>query len=185
MPEVVRDKIFTEIQKGGVAGPFVHPPFHNFRISPLGVVPKKEQDSYRLIHHLSFPKGGSINDQISDDLASVHYATFEDALVKILNLGQGALLAKADVQSAFCLLPINPLSFNSLGFSFDDCFFFDRCLPMGCSLFCKYFEAFATLIELVVKVHSGSCFILHYLDDFLFPGNSFSDCPEPFFENLC
>lgn len=175
LPEVVREKIFREIQEGRVAGPFLYPPFHNFRISPLGVVPKKEKDSYRLIHQLSFPKGNSLNDQISEESASVRYSTFEDALL-IHRLGQGVFLAKADVQSTFRLLPNNPLSFNSVGFYFDDCFFFDRCLPMGCSLSCTYFEAFTTFIEWVVKFRSGSCFILHYLDDFLFLGHSFTDC---------
>lgn len=64
------------------------------------------------------------------------------ALVKIRMLGQGALLAKEDIKSAFLLLPIHPLAFNSLGVFFNYHFYFDNCLPMGCSLSCHYFEMF-------------------------------------------
>lgn len=41
-PDVVREKIAKELASGRVAGPFKCAPFVNFRISPLGVVPKKE-----------------------------------------------------------------------------------------------------------------------------------------------
>lgn len=64
--------------------------------------------------------------------------------------GKGALLAKAHIKSAFILLPISPLSFNSFGFCFDDLYFFDMCLLMGCSLSCTYFESFAFVLQLVV-----------------------------------
>lgn len=49
-------------------------------------------------------------------VCSVSYASFEDALVKIRSFGIGALMAKADIKSAFCLLPLSPSAFNSLGF---------------------------------------------------------------------
>ena len=40
-PEVVDAKISKELQAGRLAGPFRIRPFYPFRISPLGVVPKK------------------------------------------------------------------------------------------------------------------------------------------------
>ena len=90
-PEVVRKKILKEVREGRVAGPFASPPFVNFRISPLGIVPKKEPNAYRLIHHLSFPAGSSLNDDIDTSLSSVSYSTFEDAIKVIRRLGQGAI----------------------------------------------------------------------------------------------
>lgn len=84
--------------------------------------------------------------------------------------GQGALQAKADIKSMFRLLPISPLSFNSFGFCFDDLYFIDMCLPMGCSLPCAYFESFASFLQWVVSYESGFDSIVHYLDDFLFVG---------------
>lgn len=169
-PQVVRDKVWKEIAEGRVEGPFRDHPFRNFRLSPLGVVPKKEHNSFRLIHHLSFPKGQSLNDDIDMSLCSFSYASFEDAIAKIRLCGTEALMAKADIKSAFHLLPISPAAFNSLGFHFDDCFFFDKCLPMGCSLSCAYFEAFSTFLHWSVCLQPGVDSVVHYLDDFLFVG---------------
>ena len=64
-PEIVSAKISKELAACQLAGPFDRPPFPNFRVSPLGVVPKKAPVEYRLIHHLSFPCGASVNDRYS------------------------------------------------------------------------------------------------------------------------
>lgn len=103
LQHIVGKKIFKEIQMGRVAGPFLFPPFKDFRLSPLVIVPKKEPNSYHLIHHLSFPAGCSLNDQIQESVSSVSYASFEDALVILKKLGSGALLAKALTQSVLIL----------------------------------------------------------------------------------
>lgn len=87
--------------------------------------------AFRIIHLLSFPKGDSLNDDINGALCSVSYATFEDAISKIRSFSPGALLTKADVKSAFRLLPIFPSAFHSLGFYFDDCYLFDKCLSVS------------------------------------------------------
>ena len=47
-------------------------------ISPLGLIAKKEAGAYRLIHHLSFPEGESINDGISADDSHVQYQSIGD-----------------------------------------------------------------------------------------------------------
>lgn len=60
--------------------------------------------------------------------SSVSYATFKDAVQVIRRLGKGALLAKVDIKSAFLLLPISRLYFNSLGFCFDNLLFFSTCV---------------------------------------------------------
>ena len=54
-------KIGAEIEKGRVGGPFETPPFNNMRCSPIGLVPKKAPGEFRLIHHLSWPEGNSVN----------------------------------------------------------------------------------------------------------------------------
>lgn len=119
--QVVYEKIAKEIAEGRVAGPFLVPWFSSFCISPLGVVPKKEPNSFRLIHHLSFLKNGSLNDENDGSLCSVMNATFDEAVVKIRAFGPGAVLAKTDIKSSFKLLPISlpwpliPWSFNLMG----------------------------------------------------------------------
>jgi hypothetical protein len=58
--EIVIAKLFKECQANRLAGPFDHPPFVKFLVSPLGVVPKKALGEYRLIRHLSLPSGDSV-----------------------------------------------------------------------------------------------------------------------------
>lgn len=93
--------------------------------------------------------------------------------------------AKADIKSAFRLLPIDPAGFNSLGFQFDNQFYFDRCLPMGFTLSCFYFEAFSSFLNWVIDRDIGGAGSMHYLDDFLFVGSNYShDCLFALFKFL-
>ena len=39
-PDILEQNLLTEVLHGHTAGPFLSPPFKNFRISPLGLVPK-------------------------------------------------------------------------------------------------------------------------------------------------
>ncbi|KAM9319925.1 uncharacterized protein PAF06_004366 [Gastrophryne carolinensis] len=153
-----------------MAGPFSDPPLEDLVVSPLGVVPKKEPGKFRLIHHLSFPRGGSVNDGIAKELSSVSYTSFDFALAMVREVGPGALMAKTDIESAFRLLPVHPDSLYLLGCFFDGGYYVDRCLPMGCSISCAYFEAFSSFLEWVVKERAGMGSVTHYLDDFLCVG---------------
>ncbi|MCG7866997.1 MAG: hypothetical protein JAY74_11590 [Candidatus Thiodiazotropha taylori] len=169
-PELVRQKIKAEVEAGRVAGPFDIRPLPNLRVSPLGLVPKKEPGQYRLIHHLSFPSGDSVNDFIDPQLCSVQYTSFDEAIHMVQDLGTGCLLGKSDVKSAFRLLPVSIHDFDQLGFKFDGRFYFDKAMPFGCSIACRTWELFATFLEFNVASHSELGRLLHYLDDFLFGG---------------
>ena len=61
-------------------------------------MPKKSPGEFRLIHHLSFPKGSSLNDGISSENTRVTYATVEDAIRFIKSVGSGCFLAKTDIK---------------------------------------------------------------------------------------
>jgi len=175
-PEIFKKKIEKEISLDRISGPFSERPLPNLRISPLGLVPKKDGD-FRVIHHLSYPESGSVNDFIDPALCSVHYASIDDAVNKIQTLGKGALLGKSDIKSAFRLLPVNPQDFDLLGFKIEEQFYFDKCLPMGASISCSLFEKFSTFIQWQVEkqcVHYTPV-MLHYLDDFLFGGQAGSN----------
>ena len=174
-PEIVREKIKSEIAAGRVAGPFCSRPFSNLRISPLGLVPKKVPGEFRLIHHLSFPAGSSLNDFIDPALCTVQYTSFDEAVHMVQDLGQGCLLGKSDVKSAFRLLPVAPQDFDKLGFQFENLFYFDKAMPFGCSKSCNTWEKFARFLEFAVKRHSNRGDLLHYLDDFLFGGQRNTD----------
>ena len=97
-PDIVISKLHKELEAGRIAGPFAVPPFPNFRCSPLGIVPKKDPSEFRLIHHLSYPQGSSVNDFIPDDCSSVRYASINDAISVIKQTGAGCFMAKTDVK---------------------------------------------------------------------------------------
>ena len=138
-----------------------------FRISLLGLLPKKIEGEFRLIHHLSFPKGSSLNDGISSDHTRVSYATVEDAIQRIKSVDSTCFLAKTDIKNAFRIISIRPQDYNLLGMCWRGLYYYDRCMPMGCSSSCKTFETFSTGIEWIAqnKLHIND--ILHLLDDFL------------------
>ena len=129
-------------------GPFQTLPISNLRTSPIGVVPKGDNSGWRLITHLSFPKFNSVNSFIDPEETSVKYTSFDSVIQMIAKIGKGANIGKRDIKSAFRLLPIYPGDFDLLGFKFDDMYYIDKCLPMGCSISCKVFEDFATFFKL-------------------------------------
>ena len=45
-PEVVSANLNDEVSKGCTMGPFSTPPFQNFQVSPIGLVPKKHSDKF-------------------------------------------------------------------------------------------------------------------------------------------
>ena len=65
-PEIARIKLHKECDAGRIVGLFRTPPLANFRTSPLGIILKKDLSEFRLIHHLSYPKGNSVNNAIPD-----------------------------------------------------------------------------------------------------------------------
>ena len=125
---IVDQKLAKEIQAGRIIRPFEKPPLHNLKVSPLGVIPKKVQGEYRMIHHLSFPFGGSVNDFIPPEFCSVQYATVDDAVQIIKRLGRGCALAKTDVRSAFRIIPVHPFDYQLLGIQWRGKYYVDRCL---------------------------------------------------------
>lgn len=89
-PNIVDIKLQKELDADRIAGPFVNPPMDHLVVSPLGIVPKTLPGEYRMIHHLSYPKGHSVNDGIDPEFSSVSYASIDDAI---------RFMAKTDIQS--------------------------------------------------------------------------------------
>ena len=66
--KTLTDKITKEVRAGRVVWHFQTPPFTNIQILPIGLVPKKCSWEFRIIHHLSYPEGSSINNGFFVDL---------------------------------------------------------------------------------------------------------------------
>lgn len=171
-PHIIREKLLKEISLGRMAGPFRLPPLPNLRVSPIGLVKKKNGNDFRLIHNLSHPENHSVNDFIDPALCSVNYTHFDEAVEMVQALGKDAQLAKLDIKSAYRLLPISPEDFELLGIKHDDFYYFDKALPFGVSIACATFEKFSTFLEWLGRKYSHSNNIKHYLDDFLIAGKA-------------
>ena len=183
----LKEKINKEVSLERMVGPFDTQPLNNFKISPVGLIPKSD-GSWRLITHLSYPPGSSVNDGIDKNICSVTYTSFDEVSQMIFKLGKGALMAKRDIKSAFRLLPIHPNDFHLLGIKVEGNYYVDTMLPMGLSLSCSLFEKFATfihwLVQFVTDIHS----IDHYLDDFIMAGADGTENCQTLvlnFSNLC
>ena len=170
VPHIISEKIAIEIELGRIRGPFVNPPFPHLQKSPIGCVPKKKLGQYRLIQHLSYPKGSSINDFICDELSTVKYSTFDDAVSLVLALGPGALMAMTDIDSAFRIIPVHPDDHELLGFKWQSQYNYNTCLVMRATSSCAIFDRFSSGLKWIAKTKFGISFIVHILDDFMIPG---------------
>ena len=186
-PHIVDQKLAKESSSGRIAGPFIQPPFQEMVFSPLGLQPKKIEGQFRVIHHLSHPKGFSVNDGIPEECSSVHYASVGQAIQHILSYGPKCYLAKTDIQSAFRIIPVNPSDYFLLGFQWKGHYYHDKCLPMGCSSSCSIFEAFSTALEWIITQQLKNVTVIHILDDFLFIAPTFQQCQSSLsiFKQIC
>lgn len=187
-PEIVKQKLQAEIEKGRVAGPFDTPPMQPFQISPLNLREKKTPGKYRLIHDLSYPYDNtSVNSNIPDSAKSVKYASVGDAIQLLLNLPRGSYMCKTDIEDAFRLIPIHPSDYPKLGFSFEGKFYYDMVLPMGAGSSCKIFETFSTAIEAIFLHYEPEAACTHMIDDFFIAAANQYDCNRflQCFKNLC
>ena len=175
-PDIVDSKLLKEAKAGRILGPLNCSPFDKFIMSPLGLVPKKVEGQYRVIHHLSYPSGSSVNDGISKEFSSVKYANISQAIKLIISVGKNCYLAKSDIQAAFRIIPISPIDYPLLGFKWKNKYYFDKCLPMGASSSCQIFERFSTSLEWILHNYMPNIKILHVLDDFLFIAPTAEEC---------
>ena len=175
-PNVVSAKLIQEVKVGRIAGPFDTPPFENFCVPPLGVVPKKTPDEFRLIHHLPFPKGALVNDGISSEHSTVSYCRVDDAIALIKSLGRGCFLAETDIKSAFRIIPIRPQDYPLFGMTWQGKYYYDRAMPMGCASSCRTFEMLSSALEWVAKKHLHIEHLFHILDDYLMAASFYHQC---------
>ena len=116
--------------------------------------------------HLSAPEGESINDFISRDNYTLHYA-----ITYLNQLGHGALMAKVDLKAAFRMIPVAKQDWECLGIHWRGAFNVDKRLPFGLRSSPFLFNQFADALQ----HNHGITHLLHYyLDDYLMVGPSSS-----------
>ena len=100
-PQAAAKKISKELALGRFSGPWSKPPIPDLIITPIGLIEKKVKGTYRLIHHLSYPRGASINSGIDKKYSSVKYHSFDAAVQMIQSAGKNSWAAKEDCISAY------------------------------------------------------------------------------------
>ena len=168
-PHVINEYITNECTAGRTAGPFPSPPFSTFTVSPLGAVLKKRSKKWRLIMHLSYPSGNSVNDGIDIADFPLRYSTVYDAMDSVMQLGRHSLMAKLDIKSAFRLCPVCPSEHHLLGMYWQGQYYYDKVLPFGLRSAPFIFNCLAEALEWLAR-QQGITHIHHYLDDFFIAG---------------
>ena len=178
-PEVVDAYIQGEVSRGRMLGPLPQSMAEGLHVNRMGVIPKGHAPGkWRLITDLSFPERGNVNDGIDEALCSLQYTSVERIAVAAQALGDGALMAKLDVQSAYRLLPVHPTDRALLGIEWRGELYADGMLPFGLRSAPKIFTAVADALEWIVR-RRGVRYVDHYLDDYItFGAPRSGECAE-------
>ena len=174
-PDIIQEYISKELDLGRMLGPLDPTCYTTVHINRFGVVPKGHNTGkWRLITDLSYPPGHSVNDGIDPELCSLHYTSVDDVATVAVELGQGALMTKVDIEAAYRLVPVHPHDRPLLGMEWKGQIFADPMLPFGLRSAPKIFNAIADALEWYLKSR-GIAHVFHYLDDFAIVGSPSSD----------
>ncbi|XP_076583733.1 uncharacterized protein LOC143319050 [Chaetodon auriga] len=169
-PDIVDKLLAAEVKEAFMIGPFPSPPFPTFRISPIGIATRKYSGKKRLIIDLSSPHGSSvpsINSLIPSPDFSMQYSTIDHAISLIHLADQGAWLSKADITSAFKVLPIHPDFWHLFGVHWKGAYYFAVRLTFGCKSSPKIFDSLAESLCWILTNNHKVPYVIHLLDDFL------------------
>ena len=168
---VVHDLIDSEVAKGYLIGPFLHNPFSQFRINPIGIAVGKYSQKKRLIVDLSAPHdlehNPSMNELIDKEEFSLHYVKIDDAIRLIKDLGQGSCLIKTDITDAFKTIPMLPELWPYHGIKWEGKYYFFKQLVFGSRSSPKIFDTLSCAVCWIAINNYDIENVLHLLDDFL------------------
>ena len=118
------------IKCGFVAGPFVLPPYPNFRVNQMLAI--DQHSKVRIVMNLSGPEGESFNDAIIEEsLEKVHMSTAREFGYTVIDCGRGARMWKWDMDNAYKNLPAKICDLRLQGFSWLGRFFVESQQAFG------------------------------------------------------
>ena len=85
---------------------------------------------------------------------------------RVLELGKGAQMAKADIRQAYRNVPVHPDDRGLLGMQWQGQLLVDGCLPFGLRSAPLLFTVAADLLQWAM-CKRGATWIRHYIDDFI------------------
>ena len=156
-----------EVHHGHILGQFDEEPMDNMVYSLINLVLKPNSKKW-LIHDLAHPWNGkmSVNTCILDYNSKVKYHYIDELIQLALELETTTTGSQIYVDSAFCDLGVHEDDLLVLPFTLNRKIYINVSLPFGAASSCKIFEQVATLVEWIVKHHTGRWHMWHYLDDF-------------------
>ena len=169
--------LVAEVSLGHIAGPFppATVPWPHFRCSPLKTVPKKgNTNKLRIIHHLSYPHGDSVNSHTVD--WPCRLARFDDAVAIVRRLGPGCFMSKIDIKAAYRCVPVRPADWPILGMFWDGAYYFHKTLPFGLRSSCHLWERYATAAHWCLQHVFHVMDMVHYVDDSFLAASTRDDC---------
>ena len=86
-------------------------------------------------------------------ICSLSYMTVDDAARAIVSMGQGAMLAKVDIKSAYRIVPVHPDDRPLLGMMWKEALYVDSALPFGLRSAPKYFYKYSRCIGVETEEH--------------------------------
>lgn len=133
----------------------------------FSIVPKKEPNSFRLIHNLSFSDKSSLYDITDKSDTFVQNSSFDDALLLLRNSVEEPLWQNLMLNQPLscCLLTLK--AFISLDFNLT-INFISKMSSYGLHSFLFYFQAFSSFLNWIIDLDIGNAASFHYLDHFLF-----------------
>ena len=119
---------------------------------------------------LSSPQGSSINDGIDPDELSMHYIKLDHIISMVLKHEPEALMAKFDVEAAYCNIAVHPDDRHLLGMKWRGQFFVDLALPFGLRSAPHILNSVADMVEWIILNRYNVADLMHYLNNFLTAG---------------
>ena len=143
-------------------------------ISPMGVIPKPD-GGVRLIHDCSLPEGQAVNDYCTTDWHQ-KFSRVEDAAALVT---EGCFMAKVDLKSAYCSVPISKQSQKVTGlrwqFGSQTVLLRDTKLCFGSRLALSIFYRLTQAVKRMLN-RRGLQAVGVYLDDFFIKADTMQDC---------
>lgn len=131
-PTVIIDSMSSKLSSSHLIGPLHSSCLLHIQISPIGMVPKSHSSAQWCMKvDLSAPAGHSINNGINAERCSLKYASVNDAVGLIRQLGPGTSLVKMNIKDAYHIIPIHPDDQHLLTVSWGNEAFVNRALPFS------------------------------------------------------
>ena len=100
----------------------------------------------------------------------MHYIELDQIISMALKHGPGALMAKFEVEAAYCNIAVHPDDRYRLGMKWRGQYFVDLALPFGLCSAPYIFNSVADMVEWIILNKYNVTDLKHYLDDFLTAG---------------